>query len=164
MRFTRDQAHQALASLNPARVFLDSYQSETLPEELNLYFGPPEEFFDDAESQEPYTGGKLIPILDDGNFGIVTFLDPASRTLTQIDVEAPDEPRTTFRHWQQYLADLMVQIGESVEDDDQLERIAVLIGFTHLDELLEYFDRTESITGDAWWEERRKFPLSIDAD
>lgn len=161
MAFTRDQAYDALSSLNPAPVFLESYRVRKLPENLDIYFGPPEEFFIAPDTQEIYTRGQLIPILDDGNFGLVLFLDPATGALIQIDVESPDEARATYRHWQQYLADLMVRVGESVDDDDRARRIAILIGFSHTKELFEYFDRTQSISGDAWWEARRLFPLSI---
>src|SRR5262245_11649442 len=105
MAFTRDQAYAALASLKPAPIFLESYRSRPLPENLDIYFGPPEEFFIAPETQDPCTGGRLVPILDDGNFGLVTFLDPDTKALVQIDVESPGEVRASFRHWQQYLAD-----------------------------------------------------------
>jgi len=162
MAFTREQAYAALASLNPAQVFLDSYRIRRLPENLDIYFRPPEEFFLAGDSQEPYTrNSRFVPILDDGNFGVVTFLNPETRELVQIDVEAPGETRATFRHWQQYLADLMIQVGEVVEEDESVRRIGRLIGFDHTDALFAYYARTEGLSGDAWWEERRQFPLSI---
>src|SRR5262245_32575415 len=105
MAFTRKQASAAPASFNPAPVFLDSYRVNPLPENLDIYFGPPEEFFIAPDTQELYTHNRLVPILDDGNFGLVTFLDPDTRNLVQIDVESPAETRAVFRHWQQYLAD-----------------------------------------------------------
>jgi hypothetical protein len=161
--FTREQPYAALASLNPAPVFLDSYRVRPLPKNLDIYFGPPEEFFIAPDTQELYTHNRLVPILDDGNFGLVTFLDPSTRELVQMDVESPDELRAIFRHWQQYLADLMVQVGESV-DDDCVRYIAELVGFTHTDELFEYFARTQALSGGKWWEARRRFPLSIPAE
>jgi hypothetical protein len=159
--FTRDQAFDALASLNPAPVFLDSYRVKSLPENLDIYFGPPEEFFIAPDTQEIYTRNRLVPILDDGNFGLVTFLDPDTMELVQTDVESPDESRATFQHWQQYLADLMIRIGESVDQDERVRRMAKLVGFDHTDELFAYFARTQGLSGDAWWEARRKFPLAI---
>jgi hypothetical protein len=161
MPFSRDRAYAALASLNPASVFLQSYQSRSLPEGLEIYFGPPEELFLAPETQERYTGNHLVPLLDDGNFGLVTFLDPDTRELVQIDVESPDESRTIFQHWQQYLADLLLQIGESVEDDEDLRRIADLIGFAHTDELFAYFARTDELSPDEWSEAREQFLSSI---
>jgi hypothetical protein len=163
MAFTREQAFDALASLKPAAVFLDSYRVASLPENLDIYFGPPEEFFIAPDTQEVYTRNRLVPILDDGNFGLVTFLDPDTNELVQMDLESPDDSRVTFQHWQQYLADLMIRIGESVDDDERVRRIATLVGFAHTEALFAYFARTEGLSDDAWWEARRKFPLDIPA-
>jgi hypothetical protein len=164
MAFTREQAFAALASLNPAQVFLNSYNVKPLAENLDIYFGPPEEFFIAPETQELYTHNRLVPILDDGNFGLVLLLNPETRELVQMDVESPPEVRAVFQHWQQYLAELMIGIGESVDDDGRVRRIADLIGFAHTDQLFDYFARSQAISGDAWWEERRQFPLSIPSD
>ena len=161
MPFTREQAFAALTSLNPARVFLDSYRVKSLPEDLDIHFGPPEEFFISPSTQELYTRKRLIPILDDGNFGVVTFLEPDTRTLVQIDVESPNESRMVFRHWQQYLADLMIRICDSVDDDRRVELIAKLIGFEYTNEVFDYFARTASLEGEAWRVARDQFPLSI---
>ena len=116
-------------------MFLDSYRVRHLPENLDIYFGPPEEFFITPDTQEIYTRNHLVPILDDGNFGLVTFLDPEARQLVQMDVESPDESRATFQHWQQFLADLMIRIGESEDEDEQVRRMADVVGFAHTDEL-----------------------------
>lgn len=161
MAFTREHAYGALASLNPAPVFLESYRVKSLPENLDIYFGPPEEFFIAPDTQEIYTRNHLVPILDDGNFGLVLFLDPHTKELVQMDIESPDEFRAVFRHWQQYLADLMLRVGESVDEDNRVRRIAVLVGFAYPDELFEFFARTQALSGDAWWEARRQFPLGI---
>jgi hypothetical protein len=161
--FPREQAFDALASLKPAAVFLDSYRVKQLPEGLDIYFGPPEEFFIAPDTQEVYTRNRLVPILDDGNFGLVTFLDPDTRGLVQIDVESPNESQAIFQHWQQYLAALMIRIGESVDVDERVRRMANLVGFAHTEELFAYFSRTQGLNGDAWWDARRKFPLAIPA-
>jgi hypothetical protein len=161
--FTREQALDALASLKPAGVFLDSYRVKPLPENLDVYFGPPEEFFIAPDTQEVYTRNRLIPILDDGNFGLVTFLDPVTKELVQMDVESPDESRATSRHWQQYLAALMIRIGESVDEDEGVRRRAKLVGFAYTDELFAYFTRTQGLSGDAWQDARRRFLLGIPA-
>jgi hypothetical protein len=39
-----------------------------LPENLDVYFGAPEEFFLAPDTLPPYTRGRLVPVLDDGNF------------------------------------------------------------------------------------------------
>ncbi len=163
MTFTREQAYAALASLKPAQVFLDSYRVKQLPENLEIYIGPPEEFFLAPDTQELYTHNRLIPILDDGNFGLVMFLDPDTRELVQMEVEAPAESRTIFRHWQQFLADLMIRIGDSVGDDRRVQYMAELVGFAHTDELFKFFASTEAVSGDAWWEARRQFLLNLPA-
>lgn len=137
MPFKRDEAYAALASLNPAPVFLESYRSWRLPENLDLHFGPPEEFFLAPESQERYTRNRLVPILDDGNFSRITFLDPTTRELVQIHVEFPDESRRTFADWRGYLGDLMAGIAEFCDgDESHLRRMAHLLGIDRIEELL----------------------------
>lgn len=160
MAFTREQALGALASLNPAQVFLDCYRTRPLPENLDIYFGPPEEFFIAPETQEAYTQDRLIPILDDGNFGVVTFFDPHAKELVQMDVES-GECGAMFQHWQQYLAALMIRVGESVDQDERVRRIAKIIGFAYTEDLFAYFTRAQALSGDPWTDARRKFPQSI---
>lgn len=164
MPFTREQAYEALASLRPAAVFLQSYQTKHLPENLEIYFGPPEEFFLAPDTQQTYTNGRLIPILDDGNFGLVTFLDPDAGSLIQIDVESPGTSRATFHSWPQYLADLMIQMGESVEDDEQLQRIARLVEFGRIERLFEFFDQSADLVSEDYEAARREFIASISTE
>lgn len=160
MAFTREQACAALTSLNPAPVFLDSYRVRPLPENLDIYFGPPEECFIASDTQELYTHNCLVPILDDGDFGLVTFLNLDIQELVQMDVESPTDSRVAFRHWQQHLADLMIRVGESADDDCRLQRMAELVGFAHMDELFDRLARMDALSGAAWCEARRSFPLS----
>ena len=137
MPFTRAQALNALRTWNPAPVFLDAYAAKHLPENLDIYFGPPEEFFLAPDTQARYTRNRLIPVLDDGNFGLVIFHDPDKRILIELDIETSDEIRHTYYNWQQYLAGLMLRIGESVDYDDHVRRMAGLVAFKHTDELFE---------------------------
>ena len=137
MPFSRAQALNALRTWNPAPVFLDAYATKHLPENLDIYFGPPEEFFLAPDTQARYTKNRLIPLLDDGNFGLVIFHDPDRRILIELDVEAPDEVRHSYQNWQQYLAGLMLRIGESIDDDHRVSRMADLVGFKHAADLLE---------------------------
>jgi len=159
--FTREEAYAALASLNPAPVFLQAYHTERLPENLDISFGVPEEFFIAADSQEPYTHGQMIPILDDGNFGLVTFLNPHTRELVQVDVESPGEVRGVFQNWQQFLADLLIGIGESGVTDEQLRRIAELVGFAHTDALFAFFERIQDANNAEYRALREQFVSSI---
>jgi hypothetical protein len=128
MPFSRDEAYRTLAALNPAAVFLEAYHTERLPEDLDLFFRPPEEFFLAPDSQARYTDGRWVPILDDGSFSLITFCDPTTLQLRQMWVEAPGEVRATFPTWEVFLDDLMSRVMELVEDDDRLRRIASLIG------------------------------------
>ena len=149
---TRDEALAALLSLDPAPIFGESYRQKQLPENLDIYFGPPEEFFLASDTQSPYTDGGLIPILDDGNFGIVTFLDPKTRTIVQKDVESPFEEYARFQNWQQYLGSLVINMAESIDDDERLERMADLVGFKYLEEALALLDSL----GNARYEETER--------
>ncbi|HEY1378542.1 MAG TPA: hypothetical protein VGF55_17210 [Gemmataceae bacterium] len=161
MAFTRQQAYQTLAALNPAPVFLQSYEVKRLPENLDIHFGPPEEFFLAADTQDPYTRGRLVPLLDDSNFGLVTFYDPADGSLVQMDVEEPGRVRERFANWQQYLADLMIVIGESGVEDERFRRIAGLVQFGHVDELFAFFDRVAALPHDDYHAARRQFVSGI---
>ena len=102
-----------------------------------------------------------MPLLDDGNFGLVLFAGPKPGELVRISIEGPDEGRVWFRHWQQYLADLMIRIAEAIDDDKRIHRIADHVGFQHAAELFDYFRRVEGLTSAAVWEERCRFPHSI---
>jgi hypothetical protein len=138
MPVTREEALAALGRLNPAPVFLQSYRDQRLPESLEIFFGPPEELFLAPEWQSAYTEDRLIPLLDDGNFGLVTFHDPATGQLVQKDIESPDQVVATFASWPQFLADLMIDIAENTDDDEAIGRIAGLVGFDRLPELLAF--------------------------
>jgi hypothetical protein len=81
MPFTREQAFAGLASLNPAPVFLDSYRNRHLVENVEIYFGPPEEFFIAPETQALYTRDRLVPILDDENFSNSRQASPRRRDV-----------------------------------------------------------------------------------
>lgn len=157
----RDQAFDTLASLNPSPIFLEAYRSRRLPEDLDLYFGCPEEFFLAPDTLAAYTEGRLIPILDDGNFGIVTFYDPASGALVQKHVESPREIRATFANWRQYLAALMVDVAEAIDDDDRLRRIADIVGFRDVDPLLAFLDACRDETPEEFDSRKARF-LGID--
>jgi hypothetical protein len=160
---TRDEALAALITLNTAPIFVESYRARQLPENLEIYFGPPEEFFLAGESQSPYVKGGLIPILDDGNFGVVTFLDPKTRSLIQKDVEAPHEALARFENWQQYLGDLTIRIAESVDDNDRLSAICKLIDFRYLTETLAFLDSNNEASFEEFNTKRASFLASIPA-
>jgi hypothetical protein len=134
--------------LAPSSVFLDAYRMERLPEDLDCFVGVPEEFFLAPDTLAPYVGKDLIPILDDGNFGTVLFLDSASGALVEQFVEAPGETVASYKSWQEYLAALFIRIAGSVDDDDQLRKIALLIGYSHGDRALTFLAGLSQVPGE----------------
>jgi hypothetical protein len=140
MIITRGLALRTLESLNVAPVFSQAYEVKNLPHDLDVFFGPPEEFFIASDTIGAYTNGRLIPILDDGNFGIVLFYDPESHVLIQKDVESPCTIQSRFANWQQYLADLRIRIAESTDDDNELAEIAELLHFESLPQTLAFLE------------------------
>lgn len=139
MPFTREQALDALARWRPASVFLESYRSKRLPENLHVYFGPPEEFFLSPDTQTLYTRDRIIPILDNGNLDLVLFDDPKTNQLIYLPVEEPDDV-TRFCNWQQYLAHLLLGVGESCDDNDRIRRMADLLDFHYVDDLFALWE------------------------
>ena len=159
MRTSREQAFAVLSQLGVAPIFLESYRSKRLPEDLDVLFGPPEAFFLDPEIQDVYTEGRLIPLLDDGNFGVVTFYDPRDGTFVKMDVESGPENATILANWQQYLADLMIFVYENNDDDDEVRRIAELVGFSELPRIIEF---ARSYQGaDSYHQRRAAFVASF---
>jgi hypothetical protein len=161
MTFTRDQAYQALVSLKPASIFLDSYRIKRLPEDLDIFLGPPEEFFIAPDSQELYTEGRLIPLLDDGQFMRVLLLDPDTQNLIQVSIESPEEVRTIFTSWPQFLADLMIRLGESIDDDEKLRRIAACVQFPHFDALVTFLDEVAPLSYADYESAKKQFIAGI---
>lgn len=164
MEFTREQSFNALASLQPAAVFLEAYQGHSLPHNLASFFGPPEELFIAPDSQAPYTKGHLIPLLDDGCFCTVTLFNPSTGRLIQRSMELPEEGIVTLQNWQQYLATVMLRMAESLEEEeDAIRAIAAILDFHHVDALLAHLEHAQALTGDAWWQARAAFPVSLPA-
>ena len=155
---TREEAARTLASLDVAEVFVECYRTKRLPLDLDIYFGPPEELFLAPETQDAYTAGRLVPLLDDGNFGVVTFYDPDKRSFVQKDVESPTETLVVLASWQQYLADLFIRVAESGVDDGDLKQVAGLIGFRHMEQALAFLDNPEDRD---WSIRRREFIASL---
>jgi hypothetical protein len=150
---SRSQALATLKALKPAAVFLQAYETKRLPENLHIYFGPPEELFLPGGTQRAASDESLIPILDDGNFGVVTFYERATGALVQKDIEDPTEITARFQNWQQYLADLVIRIAETVEDDETIRRIARLLEFEYTEETLAFLNET---SGDSYEEYQAK--------
>jgi len=102
-----------------------------------------------------------MPILDDGNFGAVTFHDPDARRLLEIYVETPGEVCAEFNNWQQYLANLLRRIGEAEDDDARMLRMSELLGFRYAEELFDFWHRTNILRSDELNAEWRIFLAGI---
>ncbi|NNJ26435.1 hypothetical protein [Alienimonas chondri] len=147
---TRADGRAALSRWNPAPFFLELYDKSTsrrritwddpVAELASFSVGVPDELFIAPGSQQHHTRGVLIPLLDNGNFDEVLFDDSAGGLVSML---VEDETvRIQFVNWDQYLAYLMIQISEAVDDDATLLRIGQLIGFAHTTTLLQFLDNT----------------------
>lgn len=105
MAFTREQALGALASLKPAAVFLDSYTGKPLPENLDIYFGPPEEFFIAPDTQERYTRNGGGQAQDESRLGLARHLLEAVRGQVMA-----------------FIDDHLPVIGDTIVDDSPCEQ------------------------------------------
>ncbi|MCA9152524.1 MAG: hypothetical protein KDA92_24645, partial [Planctomycetales bacterium] len=81
--------------------------------------------------------------------------------LVYLPVEEPDEV-TRFRNWQQYLAHLMLDIGESCDDDDRIRRMADLIQFRYVNELFALWERVGDLPCDQYERECRAFVETLE--
>ncbi|WP_037225725.1 hypothetical protein [Rhodopirellula baltica] len=146
--FTRNASLLALKSLGVADVFTRCFDSKALPHSLDVHFGPPDELFTASGNCE---FGPLIPLLDDGSFRSVLFLDIMNRR--QLHKRYVDDLRVdaiVYQGWQQYLADLTISIADSGASDEELSAIAKTIGFDHPDSTLTFLDAASDVP----WEQR----------
>jgi hypothetical protein len=146
----------ASARWRPAPVFLDAYRSKQLPENLDIYFGPPEEFFLAPDTQFLYTQDRIVPILDNGNFDLVLFDDPNGNQLLYLPIEEPADV-TRFSNWQQYLGNLVLGVGESCDDDDSIWRMADLVEFGYTEELFALWERVGELPHEQYERDCRAF-------
>ena len=156
MPFIRNQALDALAHWEPATVFLDSCRLNRLPENLDIYFGPPEEFFLSPDTQFLYTQDLFVPILDNGNFDLVLLDDPNVNQLFYLPIEEPNDV-TRFSNWQQYLGNLLLGICESLDDDDGVRRVADLVDFRYVEELFALWKRVGNLPYEQYERDCRAF-------
>jgi hypothetical protein len=85
---------------------------------------------------KPLTEGRLIPIVDDGNFYNICLFDPQRRKFVMKFVEEPEQTVREFDSWQQYLAYALLEIAESGPGEDELAQLAEVMGFRYTPELL----------------------------
>ncbi|PWU00772.1 MAG: hypothetical protein C5B53_03580 [Candidatus Melainabacteria bacterium] len=161
MPVTRQEALNTLEKLGVAPIFVQSYFDERLPKNLDLFFRPPEELFNAPDTQQPYTEGRLIPLLDNGNFAFVLFYDPEDEGLIRKYIEHPED-EVRYSNWQQYLADLMIEIAENCDaDDSELIEIAALLEFRHLEVTLAFLNSQSKSTYEQYESNKDKFIATI---
>ena len=94
----------------------------------------------------PLTEGRLIPIVDDGNFYDICLYDPQQRKFVVKFIEEPDKPVREFDSWQQYLAYKLLEIAESGPSEGELIAIAEAVGFNYTAELLSLLREMEALS------------------
>lgn len=157
MPVTREQSLDTLKTLGVAPMFVQSYNDKRLPRDLDIFFGPPEEFFIEPDTQQLYTHERLIPLLDDGNFALVLFYDPEKKVFIRKYLEHPEE-EIHYSNWQQYLADLMIEIAENSDaEDSELAEIADILEFKKLGEVLAFLDSAHEISWEQYHANKAEF-------
>lgn len=110
-----------------------------MPENLDTFIRSPEEVFASltADQQADFTDSRLIPV--PGNATFVALLIPAHRPIVVKHFEDPSLVSDMVETWERYVANLMIHIGEVIdEDDERLRRIAALLRFEPIGELLKF--------------------------
>ena len=126
-----------IRSLGLAPIFEDLYFGREVPANLRVYMSYPSQFRSASLSTWlPLTEGRLIPIVDDGNFYDICLYDPQQRKFVVKFIEEPDRTVREFDSWQQYLAYKLLEIAESGPTEGELIEVAEAVGFNHAPELL----------------------------
>lgn len=142
---TKSEARTCLRQSGFPSIFDALYESSSsVPFNLDIYCGCPEEFFITPAKQVPYTGGRLVPILDDGNFDSVTFVDPDTNAFVIKSIEEPNTERERFESLQQVVATILIRMGEADVDDDALRAAAGEMQFPKIDALIEFLNSADA--------------------
>jgi hypothetical protein len=158
---TRAEVLGWIRRLGLADVFCRLYLREPVPYHLDVHFGCPEELFSPTGQQSTFTEGGLIPLLDDGNFGLILLFDPLSGQFIEKDIEGGGEVQTRYDNWQQYLAELMIRIADSGADDEKLRGIAEMVGFRYLAETLQFLDSCGNLPFDEYHRRKEAFRMQL---
>ena len=60
------------------------------------------------------------------------------------------EERTRFQNWQQYLGWLVINMAESIDDDQRLRVMSDLVGYKYFDETLAFLDDLGNIPSEQY--------------
>ena len=136
-----------IRALGLAPVFEDLYFAREVPANLGIYMCYPRQFRNATlDEWKPLTEGRLVPIVDDGNFYNICLFDPRRRKFVIKFVEEPEETVREFDSWQQFLAYALLQIAESGPGEDELIRLADVMGFHYTPGLLLLLREMESLS------------------
>ena len=67
-------------------------------------------------------------------------------------MESPFEEYARFQNWQQYLGSLVINMAESIDDDERLRLMSDLVGYKYFEEILTLLDSL----GNAPYEEYQR--------
>jgi hypothetical protein len=137
-----------IRTLGLAPVFEDLYFGREVPANLQIYMRYPTEFRNTTPDKwNPLTeGGRLVPIVDDGNFYNICLFDALRRKFVVKSVEEPERMVREFDSWQQYLAYTLLEIGDSGASENELIQVAETVEFRHTAELLSFLREMETLS------------------
>jgi hypothetical protein len=137
-----------IRTLGLAPVFEDLYFGREVPGNLQIYMRYPTEFRNATlDEWSPLTeGGRLVPIVDDGNFYNICLFDSWRRKFVVKSVEEPKLTVREFDSWQQYLAYTLLEIGDSGASENELIQVAEIVGFRYTAELLSFLGEMETLS------------------
>jgi len=130
-----------IRSLGLAPVFEDLYFDRNVDSAVAIHMRYPDVFRRTTLAEcGPLTDGGLVPIVADGNGDNICLFDPRRRTFVVKPIEEPGEIVRGFGSWQQYLAYTLLEIADSGPDEEEMEYLAQVVGFTHTEELVELLE------------------------
>jgi len=147
-----------IRSLGLAPIFEDLYFGREVPANLRVYMSYPSQFRSGSlNTWLPLTEGRLIPIVDDGNFYNVCLYEPQQRKFVVKFIEEPDKTAREFDSWQQYLAYKLLEIADSGPSEAELTEVAEAVGFNYTPELLLLLREMEALSDQEIDERTERF-------
>ena len=89
---------EIIRSLGLPIVFEDLYWGRAVPLDLDIYMSYPAQFRDETlDDWRPLTNGRLVPLVDDGNFFNICFFDPDRTSLSSSSSRPQMSPSPDIR-------------------------------------------------------------------
>jgi hypothetical protein len=141
---------ETIRSLELSGVFEDLYWGRDVPFDLDIYMSYPAQFRDTSlEDWHPLTSGGLVPVVDDGNFYNICFLDPDRNVFVVKFIGNPDVIISEYSSWQQYLANCLMEMADSGLGQRELIAIATKVGFDDLNALSSLLNELEQLADEV---------------